>query len=77
MPSYDYQCRRCDTRFEARHPISAPRPPCPDCGGQTERVILYAPAVHGYMARGREQAVRTLEPPAPGSGHGPRCPCCH
>lgn len=77
MPSYDYRCEQCDTRFEAHHPIAAPPPPCPDCGGEVSLVFLHAPAVHGHMARGRELAVRTLEPPASGAHHGPQCPCCH
>ena len=76
MPSYDYYCQRCSTQFEARHPIATPRPPCPGCGGAVRLVFLHAPAVHGHMARGRELAVRTLEPP-PDARHGPHCPCCH
>jgi putative FmdB family regulatory protein len=74
MPVYDFGCPACGTRFEARRKIAAPNPPCPACGAATEQIFLSAPAVHGQMARGREQAVRTLEPTR--GGHGPHCPCC-
>lgn len=77
MPSYDYRCTRCHSQFEAHHSMAAPRPPCPSCGGVPEPVFLSAPAVHGYMARGRELAVRSLEPKADVAGHGPGCRCCH
>jgi len=29
------------------------------------------------MARGRELAVRSLEPKQAQGAHGPGCPCCH
>lgn len=75
MPTYDYCCSRCQIQFEARHGIAEEPPVCPHCAASVSRVFLSAPAVHGYMARGREAAARTLEP-AP-TGHGPGCPCCH
>jgi len=77
MPSYDYRCTRCHSQFEARHAMTAARPPCPSCGGAAELMFLSAPAVHGHMARGRELAVRSLEPRQHSGGHGPGCPCCH
>lgn len=77
MPTYDYRCRGCRLRFEARHPIDGPSPGCPACGGTVEKVILSAPALHGQMARGRELAMRTLQPPAVDKPHihGPGCGC--
>jgi len=75
MPTYDYRCVRCRTQFEVRHGLAAPAPVCPQCGGEVRRLIRTAPAVHGHMARGRELAVRSLEPRR--AGHGPDCPCCH
>ena len=42
MPTYDYQCRKCDYRFEAFHSIKAdPYRDCPQCGskGTLERLI--------------------------------------
>lgn len=77
MPSYDYRCTSCRLTFEASHGIGTSRPPCPQCGGAVEQVFLFAPAVHGYMARGRELAIRSLEPNPAAGGHGPGCPCCH
>lgn len=70
MPTYDYECLGCGAGFEAFHPIAAPAPPCPRCGGKVQRLLRKAPAVHGEMARGREQAMRSL----PECGKG--CSCC-
>ncbi len=77
MPKYDYRCSACDNQFEAYHSMSAHRPACPNCGSDVEPLFLHAPAVHGYMARGREQAMRSLEPSVDKPNHGPQCPCCH
>ncbi|MHB8886586.1 MAG: FmdB family zinc ribbon protein [Methylovirgula sp.] len=77
MPTYDYHCTNCGLPFQATHSIAADRPSCPQCGGRVEQVFLVAPAVHGSMARGREMAVRSLEPKPAIGGHGPRCSCCH
>lgn len=77
MPTYDYLCNQCKLHFEAVHAINAPSPDCPTCGGATEKVILSAPAMHGYMARGRDLAMRSLQP-KPGLEphvHGPGCGC--
>jgi putative FmdB family regulatory protein len=79
MPTYDYLCTRCKLQFEARHAINAPGPDCSVCGGTTEKVILSAPAMHGNMARGRDLAMRSLQP-KPGQEkhiHGAGCGCGH
>lgn len=78
MPSYDYLCTACNTRFESQHPVQAPYPACPSCGSNVRKLFLKAPAVHGYMARGRERAVNSLEPGSMQSAgaHGANCPCC-
>ena len=76
MPSYDYYCPVCQTRFQARHAMNAEPPACAVCGNPPVRVILSAPAVHGHMARGREAASRTFEQQASKTAHGPGCPCC-
>ncbi|WP_072293781.1 FmdB family zinc ribbon protein [Nitrosovibrio sp. Nv17] len=77
MPTYDYLCSRCDARFEARRPIPAPNPACLACGNPTEKIILSAPAIHGEMTRGREEAIRSLHPGTGSGGHGhpPGCGC--
>jgi putative FmdB family regulatory protein len=79
MPTYDYQCMPCNLRLEARHSISTQAPNCPQCEGTLARLILSAPAAHGSMAQGREQAMRSLQPkPGPGKHqHGPGCGCGH
>lgn len=77
MPTYDYRCTNCLTLFQAYHAMSVGGPDCSACGAQPERVILSAPAVHGHMARGREEAACTLEKQETRTGHGPGCPCCH
>lgn len=70
MPNYDYRCRSCRNTFEAVHMMSATPPPCPACGGAVGRIFVRAPAVHGFMARGRERASGSL----PQCGKG--CRCC-
>lgn len=70
MPTYDYRCNQCHDQFEVHHRVSAPAPTCRRCGGETRRIYLTAPAVHGAMARGRELAVESL----PQCGKG--CRCC-
>ena len=40
MPTYDYQCDRCQKTFEARQRISAaPLTACQFCGGPVRRLI--------------------------------------
>ena len=40
MPTYEYQCRSCAQRFEARQSITArPRSRCPRCGKKMDRLI--------------------------------------
>jgi len=79
MPSYDYQCQQCRNKFEATHRISDPKPRCPSCGGKCAKLILQAPAAHGAMAVGREQAIRSLQTQHKNNSHshGPGCACCH
>jgi putative FmdB family regulatory protein len=45
MPLYEYECKKCDQRFERIQKFSDPHmKKCPDCGGAIEQVIS-APAV--------------------------------
>lgn len=40
MPTYEYQCRSCAHRFEARQGITAsPLTRCPHCGKKVDRLI--------------------------------------
>jgi putative FmdB family regulatory protein len=41
MPTYDYQCRKCDHTWELFQPITAkPVKKCPECGKQSARRII-------------------------------------
>ncbi len=45
MPLYEYQCKKCHTRFERIQKFSdEPIKQCPECGGEAQR-LLSAPAV--------------------------------
>jgi putative FmdB family regulatory protein len=40
MPTYEYECTRCDHRFEAMQKMSeAPLDRCPECGSAVRRLI--------------------------------------
>ncbi|HXY70759.1 MAG TPA: zinc ribbon domain-containing protein [Gemmatimonadales bacterium] len=40
MPTYEYKCPSCGTRFERFQKITAkPGAPCPKCGTKAERLI--------------------------------------
>lgn len=46
MPLYEYQCTKCDNRFERIQKFSDPLVTvCPVCGGKVERT-LSVPAIH-------------------------------
>jgi putative FmdB family regulatory protein len=77
MPTYDYRCRDCGDEIKIQLSINDPAPLCAACGRPMEAMIIVAPAYHGRMARGREQAMRCLEASSSGGGHvhGPGCGC--
>lgn len=40
MPTYDYQCKRCEYKFELFQPItSKPKAECPKCSSDSKRLI--------------------------------------
>jgi putative FmdB family regulatory protein len=40
MPTYEYRCPRCETRFERFQKItSTPVAKCPSCGARAERLL--------------------------------------
>jgi len=50
VPTYEYQCRSCAHRFEARQRITAsPRTRCPQCGKKVDRLIS---AGAGFLFKG-------------------------
>ena len=71
MPVYEYLCRTCDTRFEARRPMGEAGSPidCPDGHQETTRLLsMFASVGHA------SDAVRA--PLAGGGGGcGPGCAC--
>lgn len=76
MPTYNYQCVKCNLQIKKNNKIYDVTPDCPACGGKTEKIFLSAPAIHGHMARGRELAIESLHPRS-GDGriHGMSCGC--
>ena len=43
MPTYEYQCRTCNHRFETwQRMTDEPLTTCPECGGQIRRVLFPA-----------------------------------
>jgi putative FmdB family regulatory protein len=55
MPLYEFRCRGCGGRFEATVPYGT-MPPCPACGGESERVPStfagpFTVGMRGYAAR--------------------------
>lgn len=69
MPTYDYRCRTCDTRFEVRRGLDEPETPvdCPRGHGSTARVWTAVSVGAGASA-----------PAAAGAGGGGCCGggCC-
>jgi len=50
VPTYEYQCRSCAHRYEARQSILAsPRTRCPRCGKKVDRLIS---AGAGFLFKG-------------------------
>ncbi len=74
MPVYEYVCRTCDSRFEARRPMTAAGDPidCPDGHSDTTRLLSV------FASVGRASGVSPMPsvgPPAGGCGAG--CACAH
>jgi putative FmdB family regulatory protein len=67
MPLYDFACRSCGDRFEARTGFDEPGPPCPACGTpEPERVISSfatsrSPGLTGAPARRSNDSRRIRE----------------
>lgn len=84
MPIYEYACDACGT-FTASKPMASYRDPqpCPDCGVESPRVLLTAPAFAGMPAATRAaHATNERSSHAPTSSkdqparHGAACGCC-
>ena len=66
MPLYDFRCRSCEARFEARVPADG-QAPCPECGAEdTERLLSpfagpFTVAPRGVAARRSNDQRRVRE----------------
>ncbi len=74
MPVYEYLCRTCDSRFEARRSMSEAAAPidCPEGHPDTTRLLSV------FASVGRSTAVPAPVPaarPAGGCGAGCACAC--
>lgn len=74
MAVYEYVCRVCDTRFEARRPMSEASAPieCPDGHTETARLLSMFASVGASASRGAAPAS-----PVPAGGCGAGCACAH
>ena len=68
MPTYEYECDQCHTRFEVLQNLREdPLSTCPDCGGPVRRLLGTGAAV---IVKGSRST----------GGGSPRCgrdtPCC-
>jgi putative FmdB family regulatory protein len=71
MPVYEYLCRTCDTRFEARRAMGEAGSPidCPDGHPDTTRLLsMFASVAHAAEPARSPVASR-------GGGCGPGCAC--
>lgn len=47
MPTFDFQCRKCDHVFEHSRPFgSSELPVCPACGSKRTEKMIAPPAIH-------------------------------
>ena len=46
MPTYDFECPKCSSKFEKRRSFSETSPvPCPDCGSEAEQLFSPVPII--------------------------------
>ena len=79
MPLYEYQCTKCENRFERIQKFSDPLvTDCPLCGGRVERTIS-VPAIHfkgtgwyvtDYASKNSAGGKSSKQDDKPGSGEG-------
>ena len=70
MPTFDFQCRKCNHVFEHSRPFgSIELPACPACGSKRSEKLIAPPAVHfkgsGWYktdSRGGAPVVSAVEP---------------
>lgn len=79
MPTYTYECERCEKRFEIDQRITdPPRKRCPSCRGKVFRVIHPV----GHILKGSGFYATDYRKPAPAeqdrdtAGRSPSCEGC-
>lgn len=79
MPLYEYLCRICDTRFEARRAMSDAGSPidCPAGHSDTTRLLSVFASVGSGSAGTVSGATSGVTAPAPRGGCGAGCGCMH
>jgi len=79
VPTYEYQCEKCQRVFEIRQRITEPALTiCEVCGGHVKRLLSPAPFilkgegwyVTDYPSESRKKAKEAEKPAANGSGKG-------
>jgi putative FmdB family regulatory protein len=77
VPTYEYQCEKCQRVFEVRQRITEPPlTACEACGGRVKRLLSPAPFilkgegwyVTDYPSEARKKAKEAEKAPANGSG---------
>ena len=77
MPTYEYQCEKCQRVFEVRQRITeAPLTACEACGGHVKRLLSPAPFilkgegwyVTDYPSEARKKAKEAEKTPSNGTG---------
>lgn len=72
MPTYDFRCQSCNTRFERHQSMTdATLPECPQCGGSVQRLIS---AGVGFIVKGGGS--RSMDVPMGGCCGGPMGGSC-
>ena len=79
MPIYEYECARCNQRFERLQRLSDPLlTACPNCGGAVHKMIsstAFSLKGGGWHAEGYGANSKTNAPPAcPSGGSCAGCP---
>jgi len=46
VPTYEYQCTKCETVFELWQNVGDAPPPCPECAATEVKKVFHPPRVH-------------------------------
>lgn len=66
MPTYEYECRRCDHQFEKFQSImAAPVKTCPKCRGQVKRLVSGGAGIIFKGTGFYQTDYKNVQPPSP------------